>query len=61
MESQVLINTAINSRMCMCHMPAEKGLNRSGLVVRTVQERESRVEGNRHHLGGAVPAAKAFA
>ena len=57
MESQVLMNMAMNSRKLMCHMPVGRGLNHGGLVVRTGQPREARVEDNIRHLrwGGHQP------
>ena len=52
MESQVLMNTAMNSRMLMCHMPGGRGLYRGGSVVRTGQPREAKVDEDRRHLKG---------
>ena len=48
----MLINTAINSRTLMCHLPGGKGLNRGGSVVRTGQPREERTEDDKRHLNG---------
>ena len=51
-DSHVLINTAMNSRTLICHLPSGKGLNRGGSVVSTGQPREARVEEERRHLNG---------
>ena len=50
MASQVLMNTAMNSRTLMCNFPWGRGLKRSGSAVRTGHPREARSADDRRHL-----------
>ena len=50
MESYVLMNAAMNSRVLMCNFPCGNGLYRLGSAVRTNQSREVRSADDSRHL-----------